>query len=677
MSPFSRFIVAALLLPFALAAPKSLSKRDLDTSKHCGDQDRTDVGQYTLSTDTHGKSQDGEGRSCYQVHSLDGTKVAWENDWQWARADGSVKAFTYLNLNQGLNKQLSAIQSIQATWHYTYQDGDSGQRGFKKDTFVTIPWRLTTSSSSGGAVANEIRIFLGNVHVPLVGTSVASTVKIGSDNSNWSDYDYTLRTEFDGDLNWFIKYLTSNQGLSADQYLTAIQGGSEAVGGTVTVNTERFMKRLILKKSKANARRGKVAKNEGAEPTAETHRLVYDLSEQSKEIGGLKRGTASQFMGARLEDNPDGWTECYISGRAKRKILETPGFPESLPRPTQPDCFRVVDIPGKGRGIVATKDIKWGNLIFAERALIITPVGLPSGSDTEIPKHFTNAQREQVFMMDIEHGLDILVKRMPEENQKAFMELWNCHTEDGSGPLLGICRTNGLALQDYYEPSPVSQKKLVVIAERSRSFLDLIIGEFCFPFLSPLRAEQYLTNSCGPNIDHNWDSPTFSMHLRATRDIKEGEELCISYIPDLLEPAASRQRGLRAYGFVCACERCSTAAVSDARSKKIKEITEPGFMAMLVHGSDVMLKQSIDRVRRGIQLMEEEGLQSQYEYGQLLSKMSQACGSFLDDEEGEQRYKKMYMNHRLATKSGRNEEMQMDEMASAMLEQMVKLNMEA
>ncbi|ESK94127.1 glycoside hydrolase family 12 protein [Moniliophthora roreri MCA 2997] len=262
MSPFSRFIVAALLLPFTLAAPKSLSKRDLDTSKHCGDQDRTDVGQYTLSTDTHGKSQDGEGRSCYQVHSLDGTKVAWENDWQWARADGSVKAFTYLNLNQGLNKQLSAIQSIQATWHYTYQDGDSGQRGFKKDTFVTIPWRLTTSSSSGGAVANEIRIFLGNVHVPLVGTSVASTVKIGSDNSNWdvykgnkddgtvvysfqinigrSDYDYTLRTEFDGDLNWFIKYLTSNQGLSADQYLTAIQGGSEAVGGTVTVNTSSY-----------------------------------------------------------------------------------------------------------------------------------------------------------------------------------------------------------------------------------------------------------------------------------------------------------------------------------------------------------------------------------------------------------------------------------------------------
>ncbi|ESK94126.1 hypothetical protein Moror_1049 [Moniliophthora roreri MCA 2997] len=446
------------------------------------------------------------------------------------------------------------------------------------------------------------------------------------------------------------------------------------------------MKRLILKKSKANARRGKVAKNEGAEPTAETHRLVYDLSEQSKEIGGLKRGTASvegykpvgpelqirdadrtdyeesqwlmtsqpsQFMGARLEDNPDGWTECYISGRAKRKILETPGFPESLPRPTQPDCFRVVDIPGKGRGIVATKDIKWGNLIFAERALIITPVGLPSGSDTEIPKHFTNAQREQVFMMDIEHGLDILVKRMPEENQKAFMELWNCHTEDGSGPLLGICRTNGLALQDYYEPKKA--------------------GRYCGTF----KVISRFNHSCGPNIDHNWDSPTFSMHLRATRDIKEGEELCISYIPDLLEPAASRQRGLRAYGFVCACERCSTAAVSDARSKKIKEITEPGFMAMLVHGSDVMLKQSIDRVRRGIQLMEEEGLQSQYEYGQLLSKMSQACGSFLDDEEGEQRYKKMYMNHRLATKSGRNEEMQMDEMASAMLEQMVKLNMEA
>ncbi|EEB94645.1 hypothetical protein MPER_06507, partial [Moniliophthora perniciosa FA553] len=124
----------------------------------------------------------------------------------------------------------------------------------------------------------------------------------------------------------------------------------------------------------------------------------------------------SQFLGARPDDDPDGWTECYITARAKRKILKTPGFPEPLPRPTQPDCFRVVDLPGKGRGIIATKDIKWGDLILAERALIIFPAGFPSagylkGSISEIPKHFTIAQRRQAIMMNIERDLDIMFKR--------------------------------------------------------------------------------------------------------------------------------------------------------------------------------------------------------------------------------------------------------------------------
>ncbi|EEB98539.1 hypothetical protein MPER_01930, partial [Moniliophthora perniciosa FA553] len=152
----------------------------------------------------------------------------------------------------------------------------------------------------------------------------------------------------------------------------------------------------------------------------------FELAEQSKEIGGLKRGSipiegyepivpqietdtasrndydASQWImstqPSRTFDDKlvDNWTECFITGGAKRKILETPGFPEPLPRPTQPDCFRVVDIPGKGRGVIATKDIKWGDLVLAERALLMHPAGFPS-SGTVLPAHFTNAQRQHAL----------------------------------------------------------------------------------------------------------------------------------------------------------------------------------------------------------------------------------------------------------------------------------------
>ncbi|EEB92731.1 hypothetical protein MPER_08718 [Moniliophthora perniciosa FA553] len=237
------------LLPFVLAAPKSLPKRGIDTSKHCGDEDRIDIEQYALYINASGKNQDREGKGCGQVQSLDGTKTTWEIDW---RADGSVKAFTYLGLSKGLNKQLNSIKDIQATWHYEYKDGDSGQQGHKKDTFVTIPWILTTASVPGGAIANEIRIYLSNIFMylslghPLLRTSrLVPTTPIGKNlyqgqkedgsvvfsfvtNVASSDYDYTLRTEFDGDLNWFLKYLFNNQGLAGDQYLTALEASSEA-----------------------------------------------------------------------------------------------------------------------------------------------------------------------------------------------------------------------------------------------------------------------------------------------------------------------------------------------------------------------------------------------------------------------------------------------------------------
>ncbi|EEB90431.1 hypothetical protein MPER_11363 [Moniliophthora perniciosa FA553] len=234
----------------------------IDTSKHCGDQDRIEVGQYTLYVHAFGKNQDPQGKSCAEVYSLDGTTASFGNNWQWARADGSVKAFTYLGLNQGLDKQLSAIKDIQVAYHYTFYDNDSGQRGHKKDTFVTFLWLLTTSSAPGGAVANEIRIYLANIHVPVVGTTVATEIKIGDDYSKWdvykgqrddgtvvfsfmlrptqSDYDFTIRDSYDGDINLFLKYLFDNQGLAGDQYLTAIQAGSEAVGGAVNANFTRY-----------------------------------------------------------------------------------------------------------------------------------------------------------------------------------------------------------------------------------------------------------------------------------------------------------------------------------------------------------------------------------------------------------------------------------------------------
>jgi len=54
-------------------------------------------------------------------------------------------------------------------------------------------------------------------------------------------------------------------------------------------------------------------------------------------------------------------------------------------------------------------------------------------------------------LQEWEERLDIASKRMTDENRKAFMALANSHTEDGSGPILGIIRTNGYKVPGLYD----------------------------------------------------------------------------------------------------------------------------------------------------------------------------------------------------------------------------------
>ena len=69
-----------------------------------------------------------------------------------------------------------------------------------------------------------------------------------------------------------------------------------------------------------------------------------------------------------------------------------------------------------------------------------------------------------------------------------------------------------------------------------------------------------INHSCCPNTEFHWDSELEEEHLRAIRDIKEGEELLDCYL-DLNLPARQsrdqRRNLLRAgYGFWCDCRFC-------------------------------------------------------------------------------------------------------------------------
>ena len=95
----------------ASAAPSELAKRQLDTSSHCGQWDVVTAGQYSLLLDQWGKDGATSGSQCANVASLSGNTISWKTTWTWTGGTG-VKSFTNIQLNQGINKQLSAISSM-------------------------------------------------------------------------------------------------------------------------------------------------------------------------------------------------------------------------------------------------------------------------------------------------------------------------------------------------------------------------------------------------------------------------------------------------------------------------------------------------------------------------------------------------------------------------------------
>lgn len=151
-----------------------------------------------------------------------------------------------------------------------------------------------------------------------------------------------------------------------------------------------------------------------------------------------------------IMDEPDGRTDCLISGYMQAQLVLKHAFkgtPRRVPRSSEP-TFRISKVPGKGLGAFAVRDIQAGELIKAERPLVIVPANL-TRLMTRSPvglAHLTRDEIQQVVLCDTEKSCAALVAGMPPDRREAFMKLANSHLHDGSGPIGGRIRTNGFSL---------------------------------------------------------------------------------------------------------------------------------------------------------------------------------------------------------------------------------------
>jgi hypothetical protein len=151
--------------------------------------------------------------------------------------------------------------------------------------------------------------------------------------------------------------------------------------------------------------------------------------------------------------DPDGHSEWLVRGSTKQKILNEPGYPQPVPKPPGNIKSHVVkSTPTMGQGVFATRDIPMGEIIFAERPLLVAPRSLVPAKDMyfELGAH-NIADYAKIVMFEREKQLEAAVGRMDPDNKARFMALMNSHLEDGSGPIHGIIQTNGYGADNFWD----------------------------------------------------------------------------------------------------------------------------------------------------------------------------------------------------------------------------------
>ncbi|KAF2438447.1 SET domain-containing protein [Karstenula rhodostoma CBS 690.94] len=175
---------------------------------------------------------------------------------------------------------------------------------------------------------------------------------------------------------------------------------------------------------------------------------------------------------------------------------------------TPEKIYAVQDIPGKGRGLIAIKDIAKGTRVISEKPIIT------------MSNIIASIQQLDSCILD-------QVSSLSKGDMREFLSMANAHGGTNSIERWhGILRTNALPMGP-----------------------DLDAGGI---FLHACR----INHACDSNAVNYWNENLDQLTIHAIRDIRKGEEITISYLAALRNRQARQKDLLHNFGFTCACQLC-------------------------------------------------------------------------------------------------------------------------
>lgn len=242
---FSSFVIAS-----SARLPRPPTPHKQASVPMSGQYDCEAAGEYLLCQNLWGENA-GVGSQNSTFIGSNGDAVSWTTSWNWANNPNNVKSYANVESNNTKGVQLSAIQEAPTQWTWAYE---SQSEGIRADVSYDI-WfgEAASGTPASSASSYEIMIWLsGKGGIQPVGSQITNATEIAGHtwnlwkgpNANWEVLSFVSATgdltDFNVDLNDFFKYLIAEQGVSASQYLQAVQTGTEAFTGSAVLNIVSF-----------------------------------------------------------------------------------------------------------------------------------------------------------------------------------------------------------------------------------------------------------------------------------------------------------------------------------------------------------------------------------------------------------------------------------------------------
>ncbi|KIM20713.1 carbohydrate-binding module family 1 protein [Serendipita vermifera MAFF 305830] len=250
---FFNLLAAAILVTTPLSAlangveENSLEKRAVWTT--CDSWGSSTQGSFTVYQNLWGASAATSGSQCISLDSVSGSTFAWSTTWTWAGGPYNVKSYDNIAYNIATGIKVSTITSIPSTWTWSQTASGTPVNNVAYDLMTTA------TSDVSGTHTYEIMIWLGAFGgagpISSSGSPVATPTISGSSWKLYDGYNGSMRVfsfvasstinSYSGDLNDFLKYLSTNNGFPTSHYLTVLQAGTEPfIGTSVKLTTTKY-----------------------------------------------------------------------------------------------------------------------------------------------------------------------------------------------------------------------------------------------------------------------------------------------------------------------------------------------------------------------------------------------------------------------------------------------------